>query len=143
MTAAVPGAIHCDERPPIKVGVAPAHPGTAAVLRPTVIPRRAVTPRTVPIETGFLPHDPLVRRYWTAVIGPGAVADLLRLIAAGTTRRSILEPLHMAELTRQQLVEWWDGVPWVASRVPYLDPAQTRRLHPSLQGEYRRVMQSH
>ena len=33
---------------------------------------------------GFAPDDPYVRRWWTCAIGPSAVADLLRLVRAGS-----------------------------------------------------------
>ncbi|HSQ38030.1 MAG TPA: hypothetical protein VLS92_09080, partial [Acidimicrobiia bacterium] len=88
MTAAAPGAIRRDARPPIEMEPAPAS-GAAEVmpLRPTAIPRPYIHPLLAASNghAGHNPDDPAVRRYWSALVGPGAVADLLRLTA--TARR--------------------------------------------------------
>ncbi|HZD22439.1 MAG TPA: hypothetical protein VE569_03430 [Acidimicrobiia bacterium] len=53
-----------------------------APLRPTARVRPAVPVRLITTEVGVEPSDPYVRRFWVAALGPGAVAELLRLISA-------------------------------------------------------------
>jgi hypothetical protein len=81
-----------------------------------------------------------VRRFWTAVIGPGAVADLLRLIAATHTGRRLKEPLHLGILATEGLIERDGTIVLVRPRVPHLGERQLRRLHPTLRAEYRRLL---
>jgi len=88
---------------------------------------------------GYPPHHPYVRRYWTAVLGPGAVADLLRLITAARRGCSLREPLHLAELARAGLVRFEPGRVWVRDTVPPLSPPNLRRLPPALRGEQQRI----
>jgi hypothetical protein len=88
---------------------------------------------------GYAPHHSYVRRYWTAVLGPGAVADLLRLITAARRGRSLREPIHLAELARAGLVRFEPGRVWVQETVPPLSPRHLRRLPPSLRGEHQRI----
>jgi hypothetical protein len=110
--------------------------------RPSVRRRPLVAPL---LWTGRLdgpsypPHHPYVRRYWTAVLGPGAVADLLRLMTAARRGDSLREPLHMVELARVGLVRFEDGRVWVRDTVPPLSPGQVRRLPPALRGEHQRM----
>lgn len=140
MTAMVPGKLRRDARPPIEMDAAPA-PGTVAALRPTVIPRPWI--RAVPRQEssrGHLPTDPAVRRFWTALIGPGAVADLLRLVAAATNGRTLREPLHLAVLAAEGLVDRSPGIVAVPTRIPFLDEGRQRRLRPSLRAEYRTLL---
>jgi hypothetical protein len=89
--------------------------------------------------SGYRPDHPYVRRYWTAVLGPGAVADLLRLITAARRGRSLPEPLHLAELARAGLVRFEPGRVWVRETVPPLSPRHLRRLPPALRGEHQRM----
>ena len=141
MTVAVPGFLRRDARPPIEMEAAPA-PGTTTAIRPTAVPRRLV--RAVAIEAdapGHAPQDPAVRRFWTAVVGPGAVADLLRLIAASHTGRPLKEPLHLGALSMEGLIHRAHPVVYVRPRVPYLGPTQLRRLHPSLRIEYQGLLE--
>ena len=141
MTAAAPGAIHLDARPPVPVEAAPV-PGAAGVirLRPTAIPRPWIHPQLAPTNghPAHDPDDPAVRRYWSALVGPGAVADLLRLTAAARRGARLRRPLHLASLLREGLVQRDGEAILVPSRIPTLDDGQQRRLHPSLRAEYRR-----
>ena len=141
MTTAAPGALHGNARPPVAVDAAPA-PGAAEVLRlrPTAIPRPYVHPRLAPVNghPGHAPDDPIVRRYWSALVGPGAVADLLRLTAAARQGRRLRRPLHLSSLLREGLVHRDGQGIVVPQHVPRLDEGQQRRLHPSLRAEYRR-----
>lgn len=143
MTAAAPGAIHRNARPPVSVEAAPA-PGAAEVipLRPTVIPRPWIRPRLAPVngQPAHDPDDPAVRRYWSALVGPGAVADLLRLHVAARRGRRLRRPLHLGSLLREGLIHRDAGTILVPARIPALDEGQQRRLHPSLRAEYRRAL---
>jgi hypothetical protein len=121
--------------------VAPA-PGAATVLRPTVVPRPWIEPLLgVDAGVGHHPADPAVRRFWTAVVGPGAVADLLRLIAAAGEGRVIREPIHLPVLAAEGLVERRAATVAVGPRVPHLGEKQLRRLTPKLRAEYRRLLE--
>ena len=88
---------------------------------------------------GYPPDHPYVRRYWTAVLGPGAVADLLRLITAARRGFPIRQPLHLAELARAGLVRFEPGRVWVRETVPPLSRRHLRRLPPALRGEHQKV----
>jgi hypothetical protein len=78
-----------------------------------------------------------VRRFWTALIGPGAVADLLRLATAAQRGRSLLRPVHLPTLTRAGLVVYDGRQVLVRTTVPRLEPGDLRRLHPALREEHR------
>jgi hypothetical protein len=82
---------------------------------------------------------PYVRRFWTALIGPGAVADLLRLATAAQRGRSLLRPVHLAALTRAGLVTQAGGQVLVRTTIPRLGPDAVRRLHPALREEHRKL----
>jgi len=85
---------------------------------------------------GHSPDDPAVRRFWTAIIGPTAVADLLRLTAAASTGRRIRMPLRLASLATEGLIHRCGSIVLVRPTVPFLSPSQRRRLHPALRSEY-------
>jgi len=116
-------------------------PGTVAAYRPTVVPRAWIQVLTRPgTAIGHHPTDAAVRRYWTALIGPGAVADLLRLVAAAGKGRRIREPLHLAVLAAEGLVSLAPGVVVVPPLVPHLDDTHIARLRPALRVEYRALL---
>ncbi len=120
-------------------------PGAAEALRPTAVPRPWIKPLLLPSDRRLADHapdDPAVRRYWTAVIGPGAVADLLRLISAAVGGRSLRRPLHLQVLLREDLVQRSGGSFLVRRRVPALSEGQQRRLSPRLRAEYRMVLEA-
>ena len=84
---------------------------------------------------------PYVRRFWTALIGPGAVADLLRLATAAQRGRSLLRPVHLPALTRAGFVTHDGNRVMVRTTVPRLSADDVRRLHPSLREEHRHLDQ--
>lgn len=101
--------------------------------RRTAQHRRVVTPRTSSGEAdGFLTTDPYVRRFWVAAIGPGAVADLLRLAAAAQRGRSLPMPVHLPVLLHERLVTCDAGVLLIPDRVPPLPRSHVDRLIPRL-----------
>ena len=63
-----------------------------------------VKPRMWAAPGGYPADHDYVRRYWTAAIGAGAVADLLRLMQAAKRRRSIRRPVNTPALVRSGLV---------------------------------------
>jgi hypothetical protein len=109
--------------------------------RVTALPLSWISPRLVAgTGPGHAPDDPAVRRFWTALIGPGAVADLLRLTAAARTGRSLRRPVHLSLLLHEGLVRR-DGEQVLVFRdVPMMAPHHLRRLRPALRAEYRRVV---
>lgn len=140
MTAAVPGNLRRDDRPPIEMDAAPA-PGTVAALRPTVVPRPWIHALHRPDHApGHHPTDPAVRRFWTALVGPGAVADLLRLIAAAGSGRRVREPLHLGILAAEGLIDRSPTIVLVPRLVPFIDEIRQRRLRPALRAEYRNLL---
>ena len=138
MTAPMPGAHPRNARPPIPRDAAPAPGAVRSAVRPTALPRPWIRPRLRAGDgAGFSPDDPAVRRYWTALIGPGAVADLLRLTAAARTGRALRQPLHLELLISEGIVERIGAVIVVRPTVPRLSPGHVRRLRPALRAEYR------
>ena len=131
MRYAAPGTVRLDERPPVATDIAPL-PGAAA--RISAQSRYRVTPRLwpFPLVDGVDPTHPYVRAYWTAVVGAGAVADLLRIIAAARRSASLLHPLFVPVLTREGLIHHSRGAMWVHSHVPPLGRKQVLRLTPAL-----------
>jgi hypothetical protein len=85
---------------------------------------------------GYAMTHPYVRRFWVAAIGPGAVADLLRLAAAAQSGRSLRRPTHLPSLLKEGLVSHAGGnlyvpesVPRVPSRLVNSMPPALRRAH--------------
>jgi hypothetical protein len=100
--------------------------------RPTVAPRPWLDDTAF---SGYLPSHPYVRRYWTALIGPGAVADLLRLTVAAIRRTSMPRPTHMDVLAREGLVAEDGSAVLVRPTVPALSSHHRLRLPHSLRSE--------
>lgn len=124
-----------DSRPPVVVA-APPSDVAAGLIRPTARQRAIITPlpweTTDPNITTYPLSHPYVRRYWTATIGPGAVADLLRLATAAQRGRSLRRPTHLHVLVRSNLAHTTSGTVFVRTRVPELSPFHVRLLPPDL-----------
>jgi hypothetical protein len=128
-----------DNRPPV-VGSAP-HSGAAAKpIRATAKQRAIITPiqweTTNPDITTYPPKHPYIRKYWTATIGPGAVADLLRLATAARRGRSLRRPTHLHVLVRANLAHTRSGQTFVRTKIPQLTPLHVRHLPPDLRRQH-------
>jgi len=75
-------------------------------------------------------------------VGPGAVADLLRLTAAAHHERTIRRPVHLPVLLKEGLVERDGDEILVHPRVPTMAPCHLHRLRPSLRAEYLRTTEA-
>lgn len=133
-----PGTPAPQVRPPCN-GVGLPLPGVSDPLRQqmrrTAQHRSSISPKSEPgPRDGFAMTDPYVRRYWVAAIGPGAVADLLRLAAAAQSGRSLRTPTHLSTLVRYGLVRRSPGSVIVLESVPPLP----RDLHDRLKPDIRR-----
>jgi len=89
---------------------------------------------------GVAPDAPYVRRFWTAVLGPTAVAELLRLTTAARRQTRLRRPLRLAQLVAEGLVALDSGDLLVRPTVPLLGPRQLVRLNPSLRAEHQTVL---
>lgn len=137
-----PTAPNGDLAPPSGVADHPPSVRPTANRRPDLLPARwpdaalrsALRSASV---GGFATNHPYVRRFWTAAIGPGAVADLMRLAVAAQRDRSLPLPESVGILVREDLARWVDGKLFVRVVIPPLAPSQERRLSPELRREHR------
>jgi hypothetical protein len=91
-------------------------------------------------RAGFPTQHPYVRKFWTAAIGSGAVADLMRLAVAAQRGRPLLLPTSTALLTQEGLVSWSGGRLLTGISVPPVPDRHLRRMPPSLRREHRRIV---
>jgi hypothetical protein len=91
-------------------------------------------------RTGFPTHHPYVRRFWTAAIGSGAVADLLRLAVAAQRGRSLLLPTTTALLAGEGLIAWRHGRLLACTTIPPVPNRHVSRMPPGLRAEHRRAV---
>jgi hypothetical protein len=77
-----------------------------------------------------------VRRFWTAAIGPGAVADLIRLAVAAQRDRSLLLPVSLPLLVSEGLCAVAGGTILVRVIVPVLPKHHIAMLSPRLRREH-------
>lgn len=119
-------------RPPIDSAVGPA----GAPVRPTARIRPTVRVKLIPSDNGIEPSDPYVRRFWVAALGPGAVAELLRLVSAAGKGEEVRLPRHLPQLLRSGLVSVVGDTLAVVERLPVV-PAEMRwRFPPGVAGEH-------
>ena len=115
-------------------------PGAAGVLPPLPLRRTAqqrplVSPVSV-TTTGYPLDHPAARRWWSALLRPGAVADLLRLATAARRGHSLPRPVHLDQLVRARLVRFADGSIEVGTAFPELPVHWRNRLHPMVRREH-------
>ena len=126
-------------RPPV---ASAAHPA-AGTTRPTTRKRPDVRARLLEYRRDGVPaEDPYVRRFWTAVVGPGAVAGLLRLVKAGRTGVSIPRPDHLPELMRYGLIAHHNGTIWLTESIPVVPGHLVRSMPPFLRREHAAWLES-
>ena len=145
VTAASGDVPRSSARPPTRSGVLAPLPDAAAR---TAVPTRTTATKRVVVEpgvwdetgTGFPTHHPYVRRFWTAAIGSGAVADLLRLAVAAQRGRSLLLPTSTAFLAGEGLVAWRHGRLLACVTVPPVPHRHVARMPPALRREHSRAL---
>jgi len=138
-TPHTPGSSFHQVRPPSLETRAP-NPGVSEPhVRTTASVRRLVAPVLARSDTqGYSPSHVYVRRFWIAVLGPGAVADLLRLTAAAHSGRSLKEPIHLPALLAAGLAVRAKGSVIVPDTVPLVPPHVVARLPASLRRAHAR-----
>lgn len=115
----------------------PSETAPGADLVPTVRIRQAVRAKTIAGPPDGMRADSLyVRRFWVAVIGPGAVSDLLRCIRAAKTKRGVLHPLYLHVLVQTGLAAFDGTTVTVPNPVPLVPPHLVRRMPPRLRREH-------
>jgi hypothetical protein len=119
-------------RPPISSAVGPA----GAPVRPTARVRPTLQVRLIPTEDGIEASDPYIRRFWVAALGPGAVAELLRLVSAAGKGEEVRLPRHLPQLLRAGLVTVVDGSLAVKERIPQVPPEMRWRFPPDLAAQH-------
>ena len=120
-------------RPP----VASATPISAGSTRPTMWRRPSIRPHLLPgTNRGRAASDPYVRRFWTAVLGPGAVADLLRMIRSAERGKSLPRPQHLTDLLTIGLAGRAMGHVWVTASIPDLPPRLVQTLPAGLRTDH-------
>lgn len=92
--------------------------------------------RHIPTDQGLEPSDPYVRRFWVAALGPGAVAELLRLVSAAGKGEEVRLPRHLPQLIRAGLVEVIDGTLAVVERIPLVPPEMRWRFPPDVAAQH-------
>lgn len=107
-----------------------------ALVRPSARVRPTIPVRLIPNEDGFEASNPYVRRFWVAALGPGAVAELLRLVNAAGKGEEVRLPRHLPQLLRAGLVSVVDGQIAVVDKLPIV-PAEMRwRFPPDLAAQH-------
>jgi hypothetical protein len=130
MRAEAPASGH--DRPPAQS--AAGHAG--ASLRPTVAVRPLVPVVLAQRPGRFDPSHPYVRRFWVAAIGPGAVAELLRLVRAAGRGEDVRLPRHLPALLRAGLVVARNGCLEVGGTLPEVPVDLRWRFPPNLVAEH-------
>lgn len=116
----------------------PAAGQAGAALRPTARVRPTVSVVLTPGAGKFDPSDPYVRRFWVAALGPGAVAELLRLVRAARRGEEVRLPRHLPLLLRSGLTKIDNGAIVVVDSLPVV-PAELRwRFPPAVAAEHSR-----
>lgn len=119
-------------RPPIPsaVGLAGARVRPSARVRPTV--PVVLQPR----ESGIDPADPYIRKFWVAALGPGAVAELLRMVNAAERGEEVRLPRYLPHLLRADLVSISEGKLAVVSRIPPVPVEMRWRFPPDIAAQH-------
>lgn len=116
----------------MKSAVGPA----GALVRPTARVRPTLPVRLIPSDQGFEASDPYVRKFWVAALGPGAVAELLRLVSAAGKGDEVRLPRHLPQLLRAGLVSVVDGSLAVCERIPRVPLEMRWRFSPDIAAQH-------
>ena len=92
--------------------------------------------RLIPTDDGLAASDPYVRRFWVAALGPGAIAELLRLVSAAGKGEEVRLPRHLPQLMRAGLVEVLEGTLAVVERIPLVPPEMRWRFPPDVAAQH-------
>ena len=111
-------------------------------LRPTARRRPLFLVEIAPGSCGFLPTDLYVRRFWSAFLGVGAVADLMRIVQAGRRGNAIRRPVSLQVLLAAGLIHVEGQVIFTGDRIPPLHPDAVRRLPVALRTAHHQWMSS-
>jgi hypothetical protein len=130
MGAVVPAS--GQNRPPTDSAVG--HAGTR--LRPTARLRPTVPVRLLAGGDGVPASDPYVRKFWVAALGPGAVAELLRLVRAAGKGEDVRLPRFLPQLLRAGLARIVDGTITVSELVPHVPPEMRWRFPPDVAADH-------
>ncbi|MFP3881985.1 MAG: hypothetical protein ACLFWH_06660 [Actinomycetota bacterium] len=123
----------------MKSAVGPA----GAPVRPTARIRPTVPVRLIPSDDGVEASDPYVRKFWVAALGPGAVAELLRLVSAAGKGEEVRLPRHLPQLLRVGLVSVVESCLAVPERIPRV-PAEMRwRFTPDIAADHAAWVAAH
>ncbi|MGD2101739.1 MAG: hypothetical protein PVG83_05830 [Acidimicrobiia bacterium] len=90
----------------------------------------------IPRAEGFEASDPYVRKFWVAALGPGAVAELLRLVRAAGKGEEVRLPRHLPQLLRAGLVVIVDGELAVTERIPEVPRELRWRFSPDISAQH-------
>lgn len=120
------------DRPPTQSAVG--HVG--APLRPTARIRPTLEVALIESTGGYEPSDRYVRRFWVAALGPGAIAELLRLVKAAETGDEVRLPRYLPQLLKTGLVKVIEGRLAVVSRIPPVPIEMRWRFSPDLAMEH-------
>jgi hypothetical protein len=116
----------------MKSAVGPA----GALVRPTARIRPTIPVRLIPCDQGLPASDPYVRRFWVAALGPGAVAELLRLVSAAGKGEEVRLPRHLPQLLRAGLVSVVDGTLAVPEKLPRVPVEMRWRFPPDVAAQH-------
>ncbi len=141
VTAASGSVPRNSARPPTASGNPAPPPGAAVSSRQQPVPYLSHRLCVEPVvwhhpSSGFPTQHPYVRKFWTAAIGPGAVADLMRLAIAAQRGRSLPLPPTVTLLSREGLVAWNGDQLFARLVVPPVPKHHLRRMAPGLRREH-------
>ena len=111
---------------------------TGGALRPTARTRPLVSVATTASGPGYPAHDLYVRRFWTAVLGAAAIAELLRIAEAARKGNRIRRPIHLQNLMEMGLVKVEGGEILIGDLIPPVPGSLLRRMTPSLRSAHER-----
>jgi hypothetical protein len=92
--------------------------------------------RLIHAKEGLEATDPYVRRFWVAALGPGAVAELLRLVSAAGKGEEVRLPRHLPQLLKAGLVTVVDGNLGVREKIPHVPADMRWRFPPDLAAQH-------